>query len=156
LSARTVTPRAASAAIPPKRSVSAWLIGSSAENRLPSVEKAGRSALEHHLVPGAPGVRRAALSINRVSGPCHAAQGRAGPDVPRSQNLGRSAPSEEIHHQHDNEDHDEDVEQELSNPGGRSSDAAKTEHRGYDRDYQCNHCPIEQVSGWHGFTPDRD
>jgi len=38
LSARTVTPRAASAAIPPKRSVSAWLIGSSAENRLPSVE----------------------------------------------------------------------------------------------------------------------
>jgi hypothetical protein len=37
LSARTVTPRAASAAIPPMRVPTAWLIGSSAAKPLPSV-----------------------------------------------------------------------------------------------------------------------
>ena len=76
--------------------------------------------------------------------------------MPRIRNAGPRAlyaPSNEIHHEDDKEDHNEDVEQELSNPRGRSSDAAKTEHRGYDRDYQCNHGPIEQVSGRHGLLP---
>jgi hypothetical protein len=36
LSARTVTPRAASASIPPKRAMTAWLTGSSAAKLLPS------------------------------------------------------------------------------------------------------------------------
>jgi hypothetical protein len=64
------------------------------------------------------------------------------------QRLWRPAPSEEIHHQDDDEDHDEDVEQKLSNAGSRSSDAAEAEYRGYDRDNQCNQRPIKQVPAW--------
>ena len=73
----------------------------------------------------------------------YAAQGHAGPVVPRSQNLRRSAPAEEVHDQDHKEDHDEDVEQELSNAGGRSSDPAKPKHCGYDRDNQRNKRPIK-------------